>query len=77
MIYRRVLRPALFNVAGRDAEAIHERVLGMLARVSASPTLTPDLARFAAVTWPGDPGNPTSDLWSALSSPHRAGGGLR
>lgn len=56
MIYRHLLRPALFSVAGRDAEAIHERVLGMLARVSASPSLTRALARFAAVAWPGDLG---------------------
>jgi len=54
MIYRHLLRPALFNVAGRDAEAIHERVLGMLARVSESPRLTRGLARFAALAWPGD-----------------------
>ncbi|HEX6542612.1 MAG TPA: quinone-dependent dihydroorotate dehydrogenase [Ktedonobacterales bacterium] len=56
MIYRRLLRPILFNVAGRDAEAIHERVLGMLARVSASPAMTRALARFAAMAWPGDLG---------------------
>ena len=58
MIYRHLLRPALFNVAGRDAEAIHERVLGMLARVSASPRLTRMLARYAALAWPGDLGPP-------------------
>jgi dihydroorotate dehydrogenase len=56
MIYRHLLRPALFNVAGRDAEAIHERVLGILARVSESPRLTRGLARFAALAWPGDLG---------------------
>ncbi len=36
MLYRRLLRPALF-AAGRDPEAIHERVLGMLAFASRSP----------------------------------------
>lgn len=56
MIYRRLLRPTLFNAAGRDAEAIHERVLGMLARISASPAMTQALARLAAITWPGDLG---------------------
>ncbi len=71
MIYRRVLRPALFNVAGRDAEAIHERVLGMLARVSASPTLTQALARLAAVTWPGDLGTPREVF--GLRFPHPIG----
>jgi dihydroorotate dehydrogenase len=39
MIYRHLLRPALF-AAGRDPEAIHERVLGMLALVTRSPALT-------------------------------------
>jgi dihydroorotate dehydrogenase len=71
MIYRRVLRPALFNVAGRDAEAIHERVLGILARVSASPTLTQALARFAAVTWLGDLGTPREVF--GLRFPHAIG----
>jgi dihydroorotate dehydrogenase len=71
MIYRHLLRPALFNVAGRDAEAIHERVLGMLARVSASPTLTRALARFAAVTWPGDLGTPREVF--GLRFPHPIG----
>ncbi len=39
MLYRRLLRPALFAV-GRDPEAIHERVLGMLAVASRLPALT-------------------------------------
>jgi dihydroorotate dehydrogenase len=56
VIYRRLLRPTLFNVAGRDAETIHERVLGMLARISVSPAMTQALARLAAITWPGDLG---------------------
>src|SRR6185437_7518121 len=76
MIYRHLLRPALFSVAGRDAEAIHERVLGMLARVSESPGLTRGLARFAALAWLGfgfieigtitqqaQPGNPRPRLF--------------
>jgi len=39
MLYRRLLRPTLFAI-GRDPEAIHERVLGMLAFTSRSPALT-------------------------------------
>ncbi len=70
-IYRHLLRPALFNVAGRDAEAIHERVLGMLARVSESPRLTRGLARFAAMAWPGDLGHPREVF--GLRFPHPIG----
>lgn len=40
MIYRRAIRPIFFGVAGRDAEAIHERVLGGLALASRSAALT-------------------------------------
>lgn len=40
MIYRNVIRPAFFGVAGRDPEAIHEQVLGGLALASRSPALT-------------------------------------
>src|SRR5690348_11677404 len=40
MLYRRALRPLLFNAAGRDAEAIHERVLAGLAAISRHPALT-------------------------------------
>lgn len=40
MLYRRALRPLLFNAAGRDAEAIHERVLAGLATISRHPALT-------------------------------------
>jgi dihydroorotate dehydrogenase len=70
-IYRHLLRPALFSVAGRDAEAIHERVLGMLARVSESPGLTRGLARFAALAWPGDLGHPREVF--GLRFPHPIG----
>ncbi|HEY7340061.1 MAG TPA: quinone-dependent dihydroorotate dehydrogenase [Ktedonobacterales bacterium] len=71
MIYRHLLRPALFNVAGRDAEAIHERVLGMLARVSESPRMTRALAQFAALAWPGDLGRPREVF--GLHFPHPIG----
>ncbi|WIG60914.1 MAG: Dihydroorotate dehydrogenase (quinone) [Ktedonobacterales bacterium] len=54
MFYRRAIRPALFGV-GRDAETIHERVLGMLASVSRSPTLTAALAAASRL------GQPASD----------------
>lgn len=70
-IYRHLLRPALFNVAGRDAEAIHERVLGMLARVSESSRLTRGLARFAALAWPGNLGRPREVF--GLHFPHPIG----
>jgi dihydroorotate dehydrogenase len=40
MLYRHALRPLLFTVAGRDAEAIHERVLAGLAAISRHPGLT-------------------------------------
>lgn len=69
MIYRYVLRPTLFTVAGRDAEAIHERVLGMLARASMSPKLTQALARFAALAWPGDLGQPREVFGLRFSHP--------
>src|SRR5215472_4812840 len=44
MLYRRTLRPLLFNVAGRDPEAAHERVLEMLAWAARHPVLTHALA---------------------------------
>jgi dihydroorotate dehydrogenase len=44
MLYRRTLRPLLFNLPGRDPEAAHERVLGLLAWVARHPTLTHALA---------------------------------
>ena len=47
MLYRRVIRPTLFGVAGRDAEAIHERVLGGLVLASRSPALTQAVAAVA------------------------------
>ncbi len=52
MLYRRALRPLLFTLGG-DAEAIHERVLGMLAQVSRSAALTRALAIVAALAQPG------------------------
>lgn len=47
MVYKRVVRPALFAI-GRDPEAIHQRVLGMLAWISRSPGLTHALAVMAS-----------------------------
>lgn len=44
MLYRRIARPLFFGVAGRDAEAIHGRVLGGLATASRTPALTRALA---------------------------------
>jgi dihydroorotate dehydrogenase len=34
VLYERLVRPALFRVAGGDAEAVHERTLGVLTRLS-------------------------------------------
>ena len=52
MIYRRAVRPLLFNLYGHDAEAIHERVLGLLAWASRSPALTRALASATSVGHP-------------------------
>lgn len=50
MIYRRAIRPLFFGVAGRDAEAIHERVLGGLAWASRSAALTRAVALAVNLT---------------------------
>lgn len=50
MLYRRVIRPVFFGVAGRDAEEIHEQVLGGLALASRSPALTHAIALAAEAT---------------------------
>lgn len=44
MLYRHALRPLLFRLGGGDPEVVHERVLGVLALVSRSPSLTQALA---------------------------------
>ncbi len=49
MLYRRVARPLLFGVAGRDPEAIHERMLGALALASRSPALARAVGLLGAV----------------------------
>ncbi|HLY30563.1 MAG TPA: quinone-dependent dihydroorotate dehydrogenase, partial [Ktedonobacterales bacterium] len=48
MLYRRVARPLLFGVAGRDPEAIHERMLWALALASHAAPLRQALALLAA-----------------------------
>lgn len=55
MIYRRAIRPLFFGVAGRDVEAIHERVLGGLARASRSAALTRAVALAINAVAGGDP----------------------
>lgn len=50
MIYRRAIRPLFFGVAGRDAEVIHERVLGGLAWASRSVALTRAVALAVNLT---------------------------
>ncbi len=52
MLYEHLTRPVLFRVAGRDPEAIHERVLGMLAFVARHPALTRALAVASALGGP-------------------------
>jgi len=49
MLYRRVARPLLFGVAGRDPEAIHEWMLGALALASRSPALSRAVGALAAL----------------------------
>jgi dihydroorotate dehydrogenase len=53
MIYRWAIRPLLFGVAGKDAEKIHEQVLGGLAQVSRAAPLTRSLA-LAITAMAGD-----------------------
>ncbi|MCW2566840.1 MAG: dihydroorotate oxidase [Mycobacterium sp.] len=47
VLYERLVRPALFRVAGGDAEVVHERTLGVLARLS------PVLRRYPGHRGPG------------------------
>ena len=55
MLYRRALRPLLFRAAGRDAEAIHERVLAGLAAISRHPALTRTLEIASSLGHTADP----------------------
>jgi dihydroorotate dehydrogenase len=48
MLYQRFLRPALFRLAGGDAEGAHNQVLSALAGISQSPLLTQALTVSAA-----------------------------
>ena len=52
MLYERLVRPVLFRIGGGDAEAAHERTLGWLSRVAASPGLLGALRRRYAVAAP-------------------------
>jgi dihydroorotate dehydrogenase len=47
VLYERIVRPGLFRVAGGDAEVVHERTLGVLARLS------PALRRYPGFRGPG------------------------
>ena len=49
MLYRQILRPALFRVAGGDPERTHERVIGGLGMISRSPALTRALSLAASL----------------------------
>ena len=53
MLYKRLVRPALFRVGGGDAEAVHERTLGMLAWVSRHPALVRALRAASEASAPG------------------------
>ena len=48
MLYRRIIRPALFGIAGGDPETVHEGTLGLLSAVSRSKGLTRALGLLAA-----------------------------
>ncbi len=49
MLYQRLARPLLFGVAGRDPEAIHERMLGAMAFASRAAPLRGTLGLLAAL----------------------------
>ncbi|HKS71189.1 MAG TPA: dihydroorotate dehydrogenase (quinone), partial [Ktedonobacterales bacterium] len=73
MLYRRVLRPALFRASGGDAETIHERVLALLASISRSPTATAALARAASLAVPMPGSNATPREVFGLRFPNPVG----
>lgn len=52
MLYKRAIRPLLFRAAARDAEVIHARVLGTLALVSRSRSLTAAVAAAMRLAYP-------------------------
>lgn len=49
MLYRQILRPALFRLAGGDPERVHERVIGGLGIISRSAALTQALSLVASL----------------------------
>ncbi|MDV6012167.1 quinone-dependent dihydroorotate dehydrogenase [Haloechinothrix sp. LS1_15] len=51
-LFRSLLRPALYQLAGRDPETVHERTLAALARLSATPTALAGLRKLYAVDAP-------------------------
>jgi dihydroorotate dehydrogenase len=71
MLYRRAVRPTLFNVVGRDPERIHERVLRLLGWISQHERLTRALATALAIRYPGKSG-PGHDFFG-LHFPSRIG----
>jgi dihydroorotate dehydrogenase len=68
MIYRSLLRPALFRFGG-DAEAVHERVLGALASISRSPALTRALALSMALAGPARTAKPVEAFGLRFPNP--------
>jgi dihydroorotate dehydrogenase len=72
MLYRRFLRPALFQLANGDPEGAHERVLSALAWISHSPLLTAALSVSAAVVGGKIPGQSAREVFG-LRFPHPVG----
>ena len=78
MLYRRILRPALFRLAGGDPEGAHDQVLSALAAISRSPLLTQALTFSAAAIGREDSqAIRAGSIRAALPPSSWAGGGLR
>ncbi|MFI5274616.1 MAG: quinone-dependent dihydroorotate dehydrogenase [Ktedonobacterales bacterium] len=69
MLYRNILRPALFRGSAGDVEATHEHVLRALARVSRSAALTTALTRICALAAPGAERQPRAVFGLRFPSP--------
>jgi dihydroorotate dehydrogenase len=71
MLYRQLLRPALFRLAGGDPETMHERVIGGLGIISRSAALTQALS-LAALLGGAIPRGAARDAFG-LHFPHPVG----
>jgi dihydroorotate dehydrogenase len=72
MLYRRFIRPALFQLAGSDPEEAHDQVLSALAGISHSPALTRALT-FAAAAMGGRISRQSAREVFGLRFPHPVG----